>query len=155
MNWKSHLPTVTFETTECTRCGGTGEYSYNPMHGTTCFKCRGRKVQASRAGAAARKAWDEVMATMARPVTELAVGTRVKTDRGWATVATVGRGTVTYLVADDRVKSIDVTFTHKPTCSVAYTPGATALVWNEDIYLAAIARVRRLKGATVREPATV
>ncbi|EML6324795.1 hypothetical protein [Bacillus thuringiensis] len=29
----------------CTRCGGTGNYSYNPMHGSTCFKCDGRKYQ--------------------------------------------------------------------------------------------------------------
>ncbi|MGG1146981.1 hypothetical protein [Bacillus wiedmannii] len=29
----------------CTRCGGTGNYSYNPMHGSTCFKCEGRKYQ--------------------------------------------------------------------------------------------------------------
>lgn len=28
-----------FET--CHRCGGTGEYSFNPMHGTTCFGCSG------------------------------------------------------------------------------------------------------------------
>lgn len=27
----------------CHRCGGTGEYSYNPMHGTTCFGCAGRR----------------------------------------------------------------------------------------------------------------
>lgn len=25
----------------CTRCGGTGEYSYNPTDGKRCFKCKG------------------------------------------------------------------------------------------------------------------
>ena len=25
----------------CSRCGGSGNYSYNPMNGTTCFKCNG------------------------------------------------------------------------------------------------------------------
>lgn len=25
----------------CSRCGGSGNYSYNPLHGTTCFKCGG------------------------------------------------------------------------------------------------------------------
>lgn len=29
----------------CTRCGGSGNYSYNPMYGRTCFKCNGRKIQ--------------------------------------------------------------------------------------------------------------
>jgi len=27
----------------CTRCGGTGEYSFNRMDGTRCFKCHGNK----------------------------------------------------------------------------------------------------------------
>lgn len=27
----------------CSRCGGTGHYSYNQMYGTTCFKCNGMK----------------------------------------------------------------------------------------------------------------
>ena len=26
----------------CTRCGGTGEYSFNPLDGTRCFGCSGR-----------------------------------------------------------------------------------------------------------------
>ena len=25
----------------CKRCGGSGNYSYNPLHGTTCFRCNG------------------------------------------------------------------------------------------------------------------
>lgn len=25
----------------CSRCGGTGNHSYNPIHGSTCFKCNG------------------------------------------------------------------------------------------------------------------
>jgi hypothetical protein len=28
---------------DCTRCGGTGHYSYNMIHGTVCFKCNGAK----------------------------------------------------------------------------------------------------------------
>jgi DnaJ-class molecular chaperone len=26
---------------KCSRCGGSGNYSYNPLDGTTCFKCNG------------------------------------------------------------------------------------------------------------------
>ena len=29
--------------TPCPRCGATGNYSYNPMDGTRCFKCNGSK----------------------------------------------------------------------------------------------------------------
>ena len=25
----------------CSRCSGSGNHSYNPMDGTTCFKCNG------------------------------------------------------------------------------------------------------------------
>jgi len=27
----------------CSRCGGSGHYSYNQMYGTVCFKCNGMK----------------------------------------------------------------------------------------------------------------
>jgi hypothetical protein len=30
---------------ECTRCGGSGNYSYNMRFGTKCFKCSGKKIQ--------------------------------------------------------------------------------------------------------------
>jgi hypothetical protein len=29
----------------CTRCNGTGRYSFNLMHGTTCFGCKGTGKQ--------------------------------------------------------------------------------------------------------------
>lgn len=152
MNWKAHLPTVTFETTDCTRCAGTGNYSYNPMHGTRCFKCAGRKVQISRAGAAARKAWDAVMDTMARPVEEIQVGSRVKLREGWATVASIGSGGTTYTKDGKRIPSIAVTYTHT-TMVHCHVPSDTLKLWDEGIYLAAVKRVSNLKGASVKEPA--
>jgi hypothetical protein len=60
----AHL--IRFETTECSRCGGTGEYSYNSLTGTRCFKCNGGKAQLTRKGAAARAAYDEAMDAMCR-----------------------------------------------------------------------------------------
>ena len=30
----------------CTRCNGSGRYSYNMRSGSTCFKCQGKKLQA-------------------------------------------------------------------------------------------------------------
>ncbi len=48
--------TLTFEKGPCSRCGGSGSYSYCQMYGTTCFKCSGRKVALTRAGAKAANA---------------------------------------------------------------------------------------------------
>lgn len=42
-----------YETETCTRCGGSGHFSYNRMTGTRCFKCRGEKVCYTKRGAAA------------------------------------------------------------------------------------------------------
>ncbi len=41
------------ETATCSRCGGTGSYSYCTGYGTMCFKCSGRKVVLSKRGAVA------------------------------------------------------------------------------------------------------
>jgi hypothetical protein len=48
---------IEFEKTECTRCGGSGEYSYNPMYGTRCFKCAGKGTHLSKSGTKAYEAW--------------------------------------------------------------------------------------------------
>ncbi|CAB4122903.1 hypothetical protein UFOVP37_83 [uncultured Caudovirales phage] len=32
----------------CTRCNGTGRYSFNLLHGTTCFGCKGTGKQKTR-----------------------------------------------------------------------------------------------------------
>lgn len=42
-----------FETETCTRCGGSGHYSYCQMYGTTCFKCRGKGKTYSKRGESA------------------------------------------------------------------------------------------------------
>lgn len=41
------------ETETCSRCGGTGRYSYCQMYGSTCFKCSGSGKQYTKRGAAA------------------------------------------------------------------------------------------------------
>lgn len=44
---------TTFETQTCTRCGGSGRYSYNQMHGDRCYGCNGRGIAYTKRGAAA------------------------------------------------------------------------------------------------------
>jgi|SRR5688572_8008760 len=46
-------PKTAFETTVCTRCRGTGNYSYCTMYGTTCFKCGGAGHYITKRGQAA------------------------------------------------------------------------------------------------------
>lgn len=43
-----------FPITTCTRCGGTGEHSYNQRFGTVCFKCEGTRLMVAKH---AQKAW--------------------------------------------------------------------------------------------------
>lgn len=55
------MTTITYEATECSRCGGTGHYSYNQMDGTRCFKCGGSKKQLTKRGKAAKAFADELL----------------------------------------------------------------------------------------------
>src|SRR5205823_10263506 len=43
-----------FESTGCTRCGGSGHYSYCQSYGTRCFKCAGKGVTLTKRGAVAQ-----------------------------------------------------------------------------------------------------
>ncbi|HJW36568.1 MAG TPA: hypothetical protein VJ769_08010 [Actinomycetes bacterium] len=144
------LPRVTFETTDCTRCGGTGAFGPLAVEAGRCFKCRGGKRQLTRAGAAARKAFEAVTDQMSRPVGEIAVSDKVKLSKGWGIVSETGRGQVKYKDGDNWVESVDVRFSNSKTI-MCYQPTATAKVWSDEIYLAAAERVRKLKGATVAE----
>lgn len=59
------------ETEVCGRCGGTGNYSYCTMYGTTCFKCQGRKRVYTKRGA---KALAYLTALRSKPASEIKVG---------------------------------------------------------------------------------
>jgi hypothetical protein len=65
-----------FETETCTRCHGSGNYSYCERYGTRCFKCAGRKVTLTARGEAAR-AYLENLQT--KSVKDLQVGDRALT----------------------------------------------------------------------------
>src|SRR5262245_6075925 len=66
-----------FESQTCSRCGGTGHYSYCQMHGTTCFKCGGKGVTLTKRGSAAQ-AW--FTAQKMRPASEIKVGDKIVVD---------------------------------------------------------------------------
>lgn len=66
-----------FETTVCSRCLGTGTYSFNLMHGNRCYGCGGSKMVLTKRGQAARKFMIDLQM---KPASELQVGYSVWTD---------------------------------------------------------------------------
>lgn len=69
-----------FETKVCSRCGGSGNYSFNLMHGTMCYGCNGSGIQFTKRGKAARQFFDESLTV---PASELKVGMAIKESSGW------------------------------------------------------------------------
>lgn len=65
------------ETVTCGRCSGTGSYSWCSAHGSTCFKCHGKKVVLTKRGSIANQfiKWIRATDTIA---TELKVGDWVR-----------------------------------------------------------------------------
>jgi len=57
---------IRYETETCSRCGGSGHYSYNQRTGTTCFKCLGSGLQRTRRGAKARTAVEAFKETIVK-----------------------------------------------------------------------------------------
>lgn len=78
-----------FETQGCNRCGGCGRYSWNAMHGSTCYGCNGKGWNFTKRGLAAYNYW---VALMSKPTNELQPGDKVRQAyqaKGWYTVATI------------------------------------------------------------------
>jgi hypothetical protein len=59
----------------CSRCGGSGHYSYCQRFGTTCFKCSGRKEVLTKRGAAAMAF---LKTLRSRPASQVKVGDQIK-----------------------------------------------------------------------------
>ncbi len=83
------IPGTAFETETCSRCGGSGEYSYCEMHGRTCFKCHGKTVTLTKRAQIAH-AWEQRQnLILASTVT---VGMRIKALGVTLTVREIGEG---------------------------------------------------------------
>lgn len=52
---------IKFETSACTRCGGTGRYSFNQIDGDKCYGCNGTTQALTRRGKAASKAYNDLV----------------------------------------------------------------------------------------------
>jgi hypothetical protein len=63
------------ETKTCSRCGGSGHYSYCQMYGTICFLCKGKKEILTKRGAAAS---DFLHKLRSKPAADLVAGEKVQ-----------------------------------------------------------------------------
>jgi len=89
--------TSIFEVQTCSRCGGSGRYSYNAFTQDRCFKCGGRGWTYTKRGAAAAAKLTELLSKRVR---DLQPGDRIRyagipgfSGGGWATIEKVGRDT--------------------------------------------------------------
>ena len=71
------MGTPIFEHLTCTRCGGSGKYSFNMMDGTRCYGCNGSGHMLTKRGQAAQAFLNDMRS---RPVEELKVGDLVYID---------------------------------------------------------------------------
>ena len=82
------------ESTPCTRCGGSGSYSFCTAHGSRCFKCGGKKIVLTKRGAIARDYITSLRVEI-KAAKELVLGEVVKFDsfytnqRGWSEITKV------------------------------------------------------------------
>ncbi len=64
-----------FESTECSRCLGSGRYSFNLMHGSMCYGCQGKGWKFTKRG---RAAYDYFTSLLSKPIRDLQVGDLVR-----------------------------------------------------------------------------
>lgn len=64
-----------FESTECSRCGGSGRFSFNLKDGTMCFGCQGTGKKLTKRGLAAKYFFED---SLSKQVTDCKVGDVIK-----------------------------------------------------------------------------
>lgn len=93
------LKKIVFDTTECSRCGGTGKFSYNQLHGDMCYGCSGSGKMLTKQAKKASKRIEEIRKQIRSiPVSEIKVGDKIWqsltafSKRDWLTVTKVSLG---------------------------------------------------------------
>lgn len=64
-----------FESKVCSRCGGSGHFSFNHKDGTMCYGCSGTGSMLTKRGMAASKFFQE---SLTLPASDLLVGMKIK-----------------------------------------------------------------------------
>lgn len=79
-----------FDTKPCSRCGGSGRYSFNMRDGDRCWGCSGHGVQIVRAQQDMAAEWHQAIQAQKRAtVGDLKPGDDVAVDGKWLTVAAI------------------------------------------------------------------
>lgn len=158
-------PRLRFETTECTRCGGSGSYGPVQVEGGRCFTCLGKGIMLTRRGRLAKSFLDENLETMNKALEDIVPGERVWLELGmsnvyrWMTVTeshadnlNPGRWTVR---AEHKGKVYGL---GGATRAMAETPGSgftkpTSLrVWDQELYDRAVGATSLMPGASFEAP---
>jgi len=94
---------VDFDTKTCSRCGGSGHYSFNTLDGTVCYGCNGSGKQLTPAGKRARAAYETAMTIPARDVKAgmVIMSDELSGKRKRRTVEAVGPSTTVYASNND------------------------------------------------------
>jgi hypothetical protein len=67
--------TFLFEHETCSRCGGSGRYSYCQRYGSTCFKCSGNQQVLTKRGYAAQALYNRLLS---KPASALQPGMKIR-----------------------------------------------------------------------------
>ncbi len=97
-----------FEIQTCSRCGGSGSYSYNMMHGSRCYGCSGTGKVFTKRGSMAYARFQE---NLKKPVSAVQVGDFVKSGNKWRKLEAIGQST-SYNIRPDgtRLHYVELTF---------------------------------------------
>lgn len=96
------LNKIQYEREACSRCDGSGHYSYNSITGTECFKCRGTRKQLTKQAAKSfnlitefKRDMLEVPASMIEPGDQIRVpGNYKRMPVEWAELDTLNPGRI-------------------------------------------------------------
>lgn len=81
-----------FETQTCTRCGGSGQYSFNLLDGTKCYGCSGTGNKLTKRGLAAQNFLENLLVV---DIENLKVGDAIKIfsfDKKFAPILVIEKG---------------------------------------------------------------
>lgn len=142
---------ILYKTKTCGRCGGSGSYSWNAMHGSVCYGCNGTGKKLTPLGVKARAAvaaWK--MAHSSVPVKDLKPGDRFWDTNGWRTViSTSTEGGSRYFKDGEWVDYFTVT--HKGGSHGFCKPDDRVLVPLGSKFVELAEFARTLKGVTISE----
>lgn len=119
---------VTYELTECGRCGGSGRYAWNPRTADRCFGCNGSGKALTKAGAKAQTAFRARRSELVSiPVTEVQAGTRVKVEGKMYRVKSVSG------IQVNSHKIIDGERIPQPSVSLELETSKGSLIWGMGV----------------------